>query len=53
MKYFENISKVSNFVQTASGPTGIIIVVKDLYLTRRDRHEYPYPCQRVVLLLHG
>jgi hypothetical protein len=30
MKYFYNILKVSNFDQTASDPTGIIIIVNDL-----------------------
>jgi hypothetical protein len=56
MKYFENISKLSNFDQTGSDPTGTMEMFLMTYFSQKGAggicHGYAYSCQRAILLLH-
>ncbi len=53
MKYFVNISKVSNSEQTGSETIGTMALCSMSCVSLGDvQHEYPYPCQRAILFLH-
>jgi hypothetical protein len=53
MKYFVNISKVSNSDQTASEPIGKMeLCLMTCVSPGEVQHEYAYPCQRAILFLH-
>ena len=53
MECFTYVSKLSNSEQTASNPTIIIELYLMTYFSPGGiRHEYAYPCQRIVLFLH-
>ncbi len=53
MKYFVNMSKVSNSDQPASEPIGNIELCSMTCVSPGEiQHEYAYPCQWAILLLH-
>jgi hypothetical protein len=53
MKYVVNISNVSNSDQTGSETIGKMRLCSMTCVSLGElQHEYAYPCQRSVLLLH-
>ena len=53
MKYFVNISNLSNIDQTASEPLGKMRLRLMTCVSPGEihHHEYAYPCQRAILFL--